>query len=269
MKAPAGVLLCPPDHYDVVDVKNPHMEGKTGTVDRARARAQWEALADAFAAAGAEVHHLDPVEGCEDMVFCANPAFTGPGVCVLSTMRHESRQREVPAFRKWFTARGDDVIDPGIRFEGGGDALWHPGRPVIWCGAGPRSSPDIRPVLADIFSVEVLALELATEAFYHLDTCFAPLDDQTVLIYPPALDEAGVALIHEHFERVIDVSDEDARERFACNAAAFGRHVLIQAGCTRLNAELEALGFEVVELQTDEFLKSGGSVFCLKQFLFD
>ena len=176
-------------------------------------------------------------------------------------------QWKTPAFKKWFTSRGYDVIEPGIPFEGGGDAIWHPGRNVIWCGAGPRSSEKIRPVLAEAFDATVLPLTLTTEDFYHLDTCFCALDEQTALVHPPALDAEGLKLISEHFERVIAVGDDDARERMACNAAAFGSHVLIQAGSKATNAMLGAFGFEVIELETDEFMKSGGSVYCLKQYV--
>jgi N-dimethylarginine dimethylaminohydrolase len=40
--------------------------------------------------------------------------------------------------------------------------------------------------------------------------------------------------------------------------------VLIQRGCAVTNERLRAAGYEVRELDTDEFLKSGGSVFCMK-----
>jgi len=40
--------------------------------------------------------------------------------------------------------------------------------------------------------------------------------------------------------------------------------VLLQRGCERTSAALRAAGFTVRELETSEFLKSGGSVFCMK-----
>ena len=58
--------MCPPDHYDVVDVKNPFMEDHVGGVDRAAARAQWDALAGVFSGIGLDVERIDPVAGCED-----------------------------------------------------------------------------------------------------------------------------------------------------------------------------------------------------------
>jgi N-dimethylarginine dimethylaminohydrolase len=43
--------------------------------------------------------------------------------------------------------------------------------------------------------------------------------------------------------------------------------VLIQEGCTETNARLSAAGFSPVPLDTSEFIKAGGSVFCMKQMV--
>lgn len=267
-----GVLLCPPDHFDVVDVKNAFMQGQEGKVDRARAREQWDALAKTFRGIGLKVEQLPPLPGCEDMVFTANPTLTGVNakgkrIAVLSRMRHPSRQREVLAHRDWFSAHGYDVIESPVQFEGGGDAVWQPGRPVLWGGYGPRSVPEVYPFLARLFGVEALTLELATD-FYHLDTCLCPIDERTVLLYPKAFTKAGLTLIRRQFRQVIEAETADARERFACNALVFGKHVVIQHGCTGLEERLRKAGCEVHRVETGEFLKSGGSVYCMKQWLY-
>ena len=267
-----GVLLCPPDHFDVVDVKNAFMKGHAGKVDRARARQQWDALAKTFQGIGLKVERLLPTPGCEDMVFSANPTLTGLNakgkkVAILSQMKHASRQREVLAHRDWFAAHGYDVIESPVLFEGGGDATWHPGRRVIWGGYGQRSVEEAYLFVARVFGVEALTLELATD-FYHLDTCFCPIDEKTVLLHPKAFTKAGLALIKRNFKTVIEADAADARERFACNAAVFGKHVVIQAGSTALEDKLKKHGCDVHRVETGEFLKSGGSVYCMKQWLF-
>ncbi len=266
-----GVLLCPPDHFDVVDVKNAFMKGQAGKVDRARARAQWDALAATFRGIGLSVEALAPTPGCEDMVFTANPTLTGLNargkkVAILSQMRHPSRQREVLAHREWFVSHGYDVIESPVPFEGGGDATWHPGRRVVWGGFGQRSVAEAYPFVARVFGVEALTLDLATD-FYHLDTCFCPLDGKTVLVHAKAFTRAGLALIKRNFRHVIEASEADARDRFACNAAVSGKHVVIQRGCAALEEKLRKAGFEIHAVETGEFLKSGGSVYCMKQFL--
>lgn len=277
MPWPASVLMCRPEHFEVVDVKNPFMEGQIGKVDRAAALRQWEGLKAAFEGAGLTVELIKPVPGLEDMVFCANQTLPGLDpkgrkVCILSHMKHPSRRREVPAFADWFKSRGHRIESVGpaeALFEGCGDAIWHPGRRLLWGGCGPRTEKSVYSGIAKLLDVPVITLELRTTLFYHLDTCFCPIDEKTVLVYPPSLAPESLALIRKAFRDVIEVEEKEAMELMACNAAAFfGTDVVIQSGCEKVNRELSGRGFDVVEVETGEFMKSGGSVFCLKMSLF-
>lgn len=277
MPLPRRVLLCPPDHFDVVDVKNPFMAGQVGNVRRAQARKEWDGLRSVLEGLALDVAVVPATPGCEDMVFCANQSFpgldaTGARVAVLSHMRHPSRRREVPAFEAWYRSQGYEVVDlapPDAFFEGCGDALWHPGRGLIWGGHGERTSPRVYPALAARFDVPVLTLELAVPPFYHLDTCFCLLDERTALVHMPALQPAGRDLVRRVVERVVEVDAEEAGGAMACNAAAFlGTHVVIERRAVRTANALRRLGYDVREVETGEFMKSGGSVFCLKMQVF-
>jgi N-dimethylarginine dimethylaminohydrolase len=277
MPLPRAVLMCAPDYFNVVDVKNPFMEGQQGKVDIPLARKQWQNVVDAFEGIGIRVQLIPPVADCEDMVFCANPIFAGLDaedrrVSVLSQMRYGSREREVPAHAAWFKGHGYRVIpieEPGCLFEGSGDALWHPGRRLIWGGYGHRTSKQIYRKLSEIFEAPVMLLELPTELFYHLDTCFGLMDENTAVVYPGALTNAGMDLIRSLIPCVIEVDEEEATKAMACNGAAFlGKHVVLQSGAPRVCGKLRERGFHVIEVETSEFMKSGGSVFCMKMYLF-
>jgi N-dimethylarginine dimethylaminohydrolase len=277
MPLPRAALMCAPDYFNVVDVKNPFMEGQQGRVDVALARKQWDGIVRAFERAGVEVQLIPPLPGCEDMVFCANPIFAGLDaedrrVCVLSRMRYPSRQREVTAHAAWFEGHGYKVIPigaPGSLFEGSGDALWHPGRRLIWGGYGHRTTKDVYRHLSEIFDAPVMLLDLPTDLFYHLDTCFGLVNENTALVYPPALTRAGMDLIRSLIPYVIEVDAEEAVSAMACNGAAFlGKYVVMQSGAPKTARKLRDRGFEVIEVETSEFMKSGGSVFCMKMYLF-
>jgi N-dimethylarginine dimethylaminohydrolase len=153
-------------------------------------------------------------------------------------------------------------------FEGGGDALWHPGRRLIWGGYGFRTSPEVYDEISQLLDVPVVRLELTNPRFYHLDTCFCPVDENTVLLYPPALSPQSLETVRRIVPRALEANEQEA-SAMACNAAAFfGKHVVIQQGSLEVNRKLRSLGFEVHEVDTSEFMKSGGSVFCLKMYLF-
>ena len=271
-----GVVMSPPDHFDVVDVKNPFMAGNAGTVDRALALEQWAAMRKTFAAEGARVEIVPALAACEDMVFCANTALLGLSadghpVCVPAHMTFASRRAEVAPMVIWARSAGYDVIDVAdttLRFEGSGDAIWHPGRRLLWGGFGWRTDPQIYRALAAQLNVPVMSLALTDSTYYHLDTCFCPLDGTSVLVFPSAIAPEGMQLVRAVFENIVEVDAEEAA-RFACNAAVMpSGAVAIDRRASATAARLRSFGYRTVELDTGEFLKSGGSVYCMKNAFF-
>jgi len=273
-----GVLMCPPEHFAVIDVKNVFMEGQLGAVDRARASAQWRGLADAYRALGVAVHVLPAEPGREDMVFTANgacvlPREHGGADVVLSRMRHGSRAAEVPHLGRWLERAGFSprVLPAGTgHLEGHGDVLAVPGRRLLLGGHGGRSEAAALAALAGVLGAPVVPLPLRGEVFYHLDTCLAVLDEDSVLLHPPAFVPEALATLAELFPRRIEAEPGEAREQLACNAHALpSGHVLLPAGAPRTAERLRRHGYEPVPVDVSEFHKSGGSVFCLRLALPD
>jgi len=114
------------------------------------------------------------------------------------------------------------------------------------------------------FGGEVVALKLTDQRFYHLDTCFCPLEGGHVLYYPAAFDAASRAAIERLVPeaRRIAVGEEDALA-FACNAVAAGRTIVVNRATTAFVDALGRRGFEVVQTPLSEFMKAGGSAKCL------
>ena len=274
---PQRVLLTTPTHFDVQYVINPHMAEHVGSVDTDTAHDQWTALRDTYADLGVDPEILEGAEDLPDMVFCANqtlpyydPRNDEKGV-VLSRMHAAERQQEVPHYREHFESMGYTVHtlpEEAGDFEGMGDAIWHPGRYLLWGGYGFRTGLDAYRHVADLLNVRVIALELDDPDFYHLDTCFSVLNARSVLIYPGVFDDKSRALIDHFFNTVVEAPEQEARDLFACNAhCPDGTHVLIQDGCDTTIKRLEDAGFTPIPVETSEFLKAGGSVFCMKQMI--
>lgn len=273
-----SVLMADPAHFRVESVINPWMADATGmlnVIDTLRAREQWNALRDAYRAIDIDVQVIHGRPGLPDFCFSANQAVTfrdlqGRPAALLSHMRSDTREPEVPLYAGWYRDNGYQIhqLPPQVRpFEGTGDAIWHHGRQVLWGGAGPRTDESAWPLVAEIVGVPVIPLRLIDSRYYHLDTCLCVLDEETALCIPSAFDEASRRRLSAGFPTLISVNDDDA-QNFACNAhCPDNRHVLLQKDSESLNELLTELGFFVIELDTGEFMKSGGSVFCLKQEL--
>lgn len=278
---PGNVLMCPPTYFTVETVQNPFMDGKVGTVDKELAGKQWHALKDVCTKIGCEVKTIEPVENLEDMVFAANQVL--PGIdddgklfALLAEMRHEKRRQEVPWYRQWFLANGYKVLTladglevnaPVPRFEAQGDAIWHPSRKLLWGGYGSRTDKDAYPIISKLLNVPVILLNLSDSRFYHLDTCFCALNEDSVMIYEGAFDKNGLELIRHFFKNVISVSEKDALN-FALNAVSINGSVILQKGSVHTVEALKSHGFTPIEVDTSEFMKSGGSVFCMKMMVY-
>ncbi len=265
MAAPVSYLMCPPTLYDVNYVINPWMAANVHASSRERAARQWQNLHDALSEV-AEVALIDPQPGSPDMVFTANAGLERNGIVALSSFVHAERQGEERHFRRWFVEAGYAVIDMprSTPFEGEGDALFAADGSRLWAGYGPRTAPSSHRALREAWHVEVAPLHLIDPRFYHLDTCFAPLEGGYAMYYPAAFDCASRERIEAFYpeEKRIVVAEADA-VCFACNAINVGRTVILNEVGRELRGELKARGFRVVEVQLGEFLKAGGAAKCL------
>jgi lysine-ketoglutarate reductase/saccharopine dehydrogenase-like protein (TIGR00300 family) len=261
----ARFLMCAPTHYDVDYVINPWMEGNVHRSSKAVAAAQWQDLRQLLVAR-AEVELIEPQPGLPDLVFTANAGVVVGNTVVLARFFHPERQGEEPCFQRWFEAQGFRVetLPAELPFEGAGDALLDRGGGWLWAGYGFRSELEAHPLLAQFLGVEVLSLRLMDERFYHLDTCFCPLGDGTVLYYPPAFDFHSNRLIESRVspDKRLAVGEADALA-FACNAVTVDRAVILNQASASLRQRLEARGYAVLETPLTEFLKAGGAAKCL------
>ena len=259
------LLMCPPTLYEVSYVINPWMQGNLGNSSRLRAIRQWESLHSVLAGL-ADIHLVEPIAGSPDMVFTANAGLARDGVVAISSFYHPERQGEEQHFRRWFQEAGYKVVDlpRETPFEGEGDALFSADGSRLWVGYGTRTLEASHDALRALWDVEVTALHLVDARFYHLDTCFAPLEDGSLLYYPSAFDEASLAKIEAFYpaEKRIAVHESDALS-FACNAVNLGRTIVLNRISAGLESELRSRGFDVIQIELDEFLKAGGAAKCL------
>jgi N-dimethylarginine dimethylaminohydrolase len=271
----ATYLLVEPSHYDVSYSINPWMRPGVWAEDpaghRAEAAASFRALEAALRGAGAEIEIADGADGLPDMVFPANGGIVLDGRALLAKFRYPQRQGEEAVFRRVFDGfreRGliDEVVSlPDNCFqEGAGDCIWDRTRRLAWTGYGPRSSAHSPDVISEVFDIDLKRLELATERFYHLDTCFCVLPNGEVFFYPGAFTAEGNALIRDTVapDLLIEATDEDAA-RFCVNAVALDRTIVMATATDRLTGTLRERGYAVSPVALDPFILSGGGAYCM------
>jgi len=269
------VLMTDPAWFEVRYEINPWMRPGLWSADSERlsgaARRSFVALKAALEGAGAEITVIPGAAGLPDMVFPANAAVVLDGRVLMSRFQPPQRRGEEAHFRAAFealAARGlvREIAEapPGCFQEGAGDCLWDPSRRLFWAGWGQRSLRRAADAVADHFGQPVVALELASPRFYHLDTCFCPLSGGEILYYPPAFTPAALRAIRERVahEQLIEATDADA-DRFCVNAVSLGDAVVMARAADRLERVLAERGYRVVEVDLAPFILAGGGAFCM------
>lgn len=260
------VLMTDPSSFEVIDVKNPWMTNNLYKVNTRTAILQWESLKITLERLGVEVQIIDRIPYLEDMVFTANCGLVRKSGFVVSNMVHESRAKESSQYISFFATSGYLVyrLPTKYKFEGQGDALWHPNKRVLFGGYGFRTDIrayfEIQKIWPD---VEIVPLKLVDESLYHLDTCFVPLDENSVMLYEDAFDEQSLKSIKDYFMDIITIGCNDAL-KFCCNAVMVDKTIVLNKGISDMLREtLQLKGFKVIEIDLSEFLKSGGSAACM------
>lgn len=281
---PRKVLMCTPEYFDVKDVKNVYMNNKE--VNPINVKRQWLKLKDQYLKLKDkklidDLLFMRGAPDCEDMVFVINQSFpwvyaNGEKVAVMSKLKFESRQKEMPYVKAYFEEIGYQTLELKNTqvFEGQGDTIPHPGKRLLYGGYGHRTTKDAYEELAELLKVPIIGLHLIDERFYHLEKCFLPIDIDTVIICPDAFSFNSLEAIKIMFKNVIRIPPFEASTRFSLTSHVLydrrskTKTALMHYGSSFVYQALESRGYEITELDTSEFIKSGGSVAGLKMMVY-
>ncbi|MFZ5608089.1 MAG: dimethylarginine dimethylaminohydrolase family protein [Pseudomonadota bacterium] len=270
------LFMCPPDHFEVTYQINPWMTPDHWARNRdalaAQARAEWRQLKETYERLGHEVVTMAPAKGLPDMVFTANSGIVLNGRVLLAHFRHPERRGEEPHFARFFASlvkKGllEEIIapDPGIVFEGAGDAVWDPYRRFYWVGHSQRSDRAAVDMVARVFACPAVALHMVRDKYYHLDVALAPLSRGHLIYIPGAFNDHGLEVLKTRAggaEWLVEAGEEDAAG-FAVNAVNLGDDIVTAHCSDALRARLEALGYRVHVCPLKTFRMAGGGAFCL------
>jgi N-dimethylarginine dimethylaminohydrolase len=252
--------MCDPSQFTVSYAINPWMQDNIHRVESRLAYAQWSQLYEAISNVVEVTVLLEHSPYAPDLVFTANAGKVIGDKVILSNFRNSERKPEEPIFENFFQNMGKNIIKMNHSYEGEGDHLVDSNN-EHWIGYGFRTDIAAKPELETILNTTVNAVELVDPRWYHLDTCFAPLPNNTLVWYPPAFSVPSREFISNKFENLIPVCEEDALQ-FACNLVEINGKVFIPKN-NELTGILKNNGFDVAEFDLSEFMKSGGAAKCL------
>lgn len=253
------ILMCSARHFSVNYAINPWM--KIGSVDSQKAVRQWQCLAQAYERLGVEVEVIQPDAALPDMVFSTDEGVVLDKKVVLGRFKYPERQPESIKYAAWFAEHGYEVMTTSQDhyLEGGECLQW---QQQYFLGVGFRTEEATAAELSQLLGKPVTSLPLVDPFFYHLDTCFFPLDDRVAFYYPPAFSAVAKKRLQQTGAKLIAFSEAEAKN-FAANSVVVNQTVLTQQGNPEFVKKLRSFGYEVVELEMSEFVKSGGGIHCL------
>lgn len=267
------IFMCPPNHFDVNYVINPWMEGNCHKVNQQQAFEQWGKLNLVLKQAGARVINLaTPPIDCPDAVFTANAGLLYKGKFIPSYFKFLERANEEGYFIQEMSGHNFQLAGMNITgnrseqsFEGAGDTLYDRSKDILWFGFGFRTEIGFKKILEEAlaeFTTVVKQLELVDPRFYHLDTCFCPLDDVNLIWFPDAFSQNSQYMIRSIYPNSIRVEENDAI-KFACNAVSIGKTIVMPEISMKLFDQLSSLGYKVEQVNMSQYMRSGGACKCL------
>lgn len=262
------ILLCPPTYYDIEYEINPWMD-ITRKANKEKVWQEYESLKAKYIELGIEFMEIEGQPGLPDMVYAANYGFAEGNKFIKANFMYPERRKEADFAETYLAKMGYEIltVPDEIYFEGQGDLLKT--SDTYFFGWGKRSNPTAKSYLEQFLGKPVVDFELINPYYYHLDTCFAPLTDDIVIINQRSFKPEGLAKVHEHFSTVIETSEQD-NNVLCCNLVTFGKNIILGKGVTPAFIEqLGSIGYTVHEIDTTEYLKGGGSVKCLSLELFE
>ncbi len=255
--------MCPPDYFDIKYSINPWMD--TNTIVSQEKNTQWQQLKNKFIELGVDVKLLKPQKDLPDMTY-VDIGILYKNTFIPSNFRYPERQGEKKHAIAWFKKNGFKIaeIDKTFYFEGHGDTLWAGDK--LFFGYGFRSSVEAQYETAKILKklnpkIEVIPIELIDPRFYHLDTCFCPINSKQATYYPNAFSSKAKKILSQNIE-LIPVTEKEAT-KFACNAVVINKDIIIPAGAPQIYQRLKKLGYTTHPIEMSEFIKGGGACKCL------
>jgi dimethylargininase len=204
---------------------------------------------------GLEVTVLDPLPDFPDAYFVEDPAVIFDEAGVIARPGAEERRGEAAAIERQIARHRTitHIQEPGTL--DGGDVLQADRH--FFIGLSGRTNTEGASQLGKVvesygYTWSIVPVEPGR---LHLKSSVAWLGDRRLLVSPYMADRDEL--------RDFDLIVRDEGEKFATNVLLINGTLLVPAGYPRTRSNLEALGFNVIELDNSEARKMDGALSCM------
>jgi len=254
------VVVCSPHYMEIVDVINDVQKKYVSqNINQSLAITQHQNFVNTLQQAGVDVIHLTPNKNFPEQVFTRDIGFALGNQMFVSAMANPIRQGEEHVLATWLDANKTDYRNiTGHPIEGG-DVLID-GR-YVYIGISDRTSMEsIQKLQNELPTYDIIPIPFKPN-YLHLDCIFNVLSPTDALIFPSALDPKIVALLSKRYN-LIEVPESE-QFSMGTNVLSIGNNrVLSLPVNVDVNHQMRQRGYEVLEVDFSEIIKSGGSFRC-------
>ncbi|MDC3413203.1 dimethylarginine dimethylaminohydrolase family protein [Terrihalobacillus insolitus] len=254
------VIVCQPQYMTIRDVINETQKKfKDEGIHIKRAIAQHQAFVNILEENDVEVIFLPYHKKYPEQVFTRDIGFTLGQTVFIAEMASNIRKGEQDVLKLWLEDEELSYYNIiGDRIEGGDVII---DRDTIYVGLSNRTDQEAAEHLQRILNQFTVIPIPFKERYLHLDCVFNVVSPEVALIFPEALTKEDIELFGSRYD-LIEVSKE---EQFSLGTNVLGignKRILSLPVNKKVNKELRNRGFEVIEVDISEIIKSGGSFRC-------
>lgn len=254
------VILCKPEYMTIRDVINETQKKfKDEGIHIEIAMAQHKKFVETLKEHDVEVILLPAIRVFPEQVFTRDIGFTLGNILFVAEMANKIRQGEEDVLKSmleqheisYFNLKGDMIE--------GGDVIVN--GESVYVGISNRTNEKAIDHLQSILPHYEVVTVPFKEKYLHLDCVFNIISPTEALYFPEAFTKREVDILSSRFE-LIEVTKEE-QFSLGTNVLNIGNKKIFSLPVnTKVNTELRKRGFEVIEVDIMEIIKSGGSFRC-------
>ncbi|WP_390629056.1 dimethylarginine dimethylaminohydrolase family protein [Bacillus litorisediminis] len=255
-----SVILCEPQYMTIRQVINDTQKKfKDVGIHIETAMKQHKQLVQTLRDHDIDVTLLPPRRKFPEQVFTRDIGFTLGGIIYVADMAHDVRKGEEQMLKHWLEDQEISYFNLVGNHIEGGDVLID--RETIYIGISNRTDQETIQYLQSIIrDFEVVAVPF-TEKYLHLDCVFNIISPKEALFFPEAFTQKEIDFLASRYE-LIEVNGEE-QFQLGTNVLSIGNKKILSLPVnTEVNSELRKRGYEIIEVDITEIIKSGGSFRC-------
>jgi N-dimethylarginine dimethylaminohydrolase len=254
------VVLCQPQYMEIRDVINETQKHfKNEGIHIETALKQHSELVKTLKDHGVDVILLPYHKKYPEQVFTRDIGVTIGQTIFVTHMANDLRKGEENVLKQWLDDEEISYFNLLEDLIEGGDVVID--RDTVFVGLSNRTNKKAAEHLQSILTDhKVIAVEFQ-EKYLHLDCVFNIISPDTALIYPDAFTPDKVEIFKTRYD-LIEV-EEDEQFTLGTNVLGIGNKKILSVPVNKkVNEQLRSRGFEVIEVDITEIIKSGGSFRC-------